>query len=201
MRCEDTRTRLQEYLDGRLPPPESRNVKAHLAGCAACREDLALLRQVDGALATVPLLEESSDFTAQVMAQVRGAESSAGRRRPVLGGMRAPGQVSPRALPPFRLRWEDAVVSFAFASTVMAILSAFLLLQPQHIWAARAFVDRAWWTLLPELDRLWHTVQMEPVYVVWGLSSLCMAAAAAASAVVLVRQWSGRPVAVRRRGQ
>jgi len=36
---------------------------------------------------------------------------------------------------------------------------------------------------------------------VWGLSSLCMAAAAAASAVVLVRQWSGRPVAVRRRGQ
>jgi hypothetical protein len=62
-----------------------------------------------------------------------------------------------------------------------------------------AFLERAWWMLLPELDTLWHMVQAEPIYAAWGLSSLCVAAAAAASAIVLVRQWSRRPLVVWRR--
>jgi hypothetical protein len=82
----------------------------------------------------------------------------------------------------------------------MALLSAVSLLQPQHVSAARAFLHRAWWTFLPELDRLWHAVQMEPIYAVWGLSSLCVAAAAAASAVVLVRQWQRWSMVTSRRG-
>jgi anti-sigma factor (TIGR02949 family) len=168
MRCEDIRGKLQEYLDGELVSEESRAVKAHLAACSACREDLRLLRQVNDGLATLPVLEEPVNFTARVMAQI-----------------------SPTSLPAFRLRWEDAAVSFAFAATVIAVLSVFSLLQPQHVLAARAFVREMWWTALPELDRLWHTVQVEPVYVVLGLSTLCMAAAAAASAVVLTRQWMG----------
>jgi hypothetical protein len=106
----------------------------------------------------------------------------------------------PVSLPSFRLRWEDAVVSFAFACAAMALLSAFSLLQPQHVSVAWAFLQRAWWTFLAELGRLWHAVQMEPIYAVWGLSSLCVAAAAAASAIVLVRQWQRRSVAISRRG-
>jgi hypothetical protein len=82
----------------------------------------------------------------------------------------------------------------------MAVLSAVSLLQPQHVSAARAFLHRAWWTFLPELDRLWQVVQMEPIYALWGLSSLCVAMAAAASAIVLVRQWQGRSVAISRWG-
>lgn len=208
MRCEDARERLQEYLDGQLPPAETQTVEAHLAACAACREDLALLRQVDAALATLPVLEEPAAFTAQVMARVRATRVKALRRSltragPVLSeaeGPRGSGQVSPELLPVFRLRWEDTVVSFAFACAVMSVLFAFSLLRPEDVSKARAFLQRAWWTWLPELDRLWHTLQMEPAYTVWILSSLCVAAAAAASAIVLVRQWTQRPVSVSRWG-
>lgn len=183
MRCKDTKARLQEYLDSQLPPVEAQAVEAHLNVCAACREELALLRQVDEALATMPVLEEAADFTARVMAQVGTTKASPLRRRS--------GQVSPVPLPAFRLRWEDSVVSFAFACAVMAVLFALALLMPEDVSTAEASLQRVWWTLLPELDRLWHTVQMEPAYAVWGLSSLCVAAAAAASAIVLVRQWPG----------
>jgi len=200
MRCQHVQDRLQEYLDGQLPPSEARAVGAHLAECVACREDLALLRQVDDALATMPLLEEPANFTAQVMAQVRTTGPSALGHRPVLSGMGDSGQVLPVSLPTFRLWWEDAVVSFAFACAAMALLlSAVSLWQPQHVSAARAFVHRAWWTFLPELDRLWQAVQMEPIYAVWGLSSLCVAIAAAASAVALVRQWQRWSVVTSRR--
>jgi anti-sigma factor RsiW len=167
MRCEFVRGLLQEHLDNQLPPTEAQGVQAHLAACAACRKELALLRQVDAALATLPVLDESADFTARVMARVNIS-------------------------PVFRLRWEDAVVSFAFAWAVMGVLFAFALLGSQDVSAAGVFLQQAWWTLLPELDRLWHIVQMEPAYAVWGLSSLCAAVVAAASAVVLVRQWPGR---------
>jgi anti-sigma factor RsiW len=199
MRCQHVQDKLQEYLDGQLPPSEARTVEAHLAECAACQGDLALLRQVDDALATLPLLEESANFTARVMARVRATGPSALGQRPVLKGTRDSGQASPVSLPSFRLRWEDAVVSFAFACAAMAVLSAVSLLQPQHVSAARAFLHRAWWTFLPELGRLWHAVQMEPIYAVWGLSSLCVAVAAAASAIVLVRQWQRWSVAMSRR--
>jgi hypothetical protein len=179
MGCENA-TKLQEYLDGQLSPGDMQAVKGHLAACATCQEEWALLRQVDKAMATVPLLEEPAGFTARVMAQVSDT--------PRLG----PEQTPPVSLPPFRLRWEDAVVSFAFAGVVMTTLLAFSLLQFQ-VPEILAFLHRTWWTLLPELDRLWHTIQMEPAYAVWGLSSLCVATVVAASAIVLWQQWTERP--------
>jgi anti-sigma factor RsiW len=182
MRCKDTSAQLQEYLDGQLSPSRTRAVAAHLAACAACRARLASLRRVDEALATRPLLEEPADFTARVMAQVQAATA-----RP-----------APAPLPAFRLRWEDAVASLAFAGGMAALLLAFSLLPPQHVSAARAWLERLWWTLLPELDRLWHAARLEPVYAVWGLSSLGVAVAAAASAVALLRLWQRRPVVVGR---
>jgi len=169
---------LQEYLDGRLSPSGARAVAAHLAVCAACRARLASLRHVDEALATWPLLEEPVDFTARVMAQVRAAGAGP----------------APATLPAFRLRWEDAVASLAFAGGMAALLLVFSLLPPQYVLAARAWLERSWWTLLPELDRLWHAARLEPVYAVWGLSSLGVAAAAAGSAVALLRLWQRRPV-------
>jgi hypothetical protein len=104
MRCETARERLRECLDGQLPPP----VKAHLDGCASCRVEWVWLRQVDDALATLPLSEEPADFTARVMAQVQTAEAN---RPPVL---------SPASKLAHILRWEDAVMSFAFAWAIMA---------------------------------------------------------------------------------
>ncbi|UCC65771.1 MAG: zf-HC2 domain-containing protein, partial [Anaerolineae bacterium] len=58
MPCEEIRAKLQEYLDGGLSPGEALAVEAHLARCAACREELTLLCQVDEALAAWPVLAE-----------------------------------------------------------------------------------------------------------------------------------------------
>ena len=173
MRCEETQTRLQEYLDGQLDLNEAQVIKAHLDVCFACQEELRLLRQVDEALAALPILQEPVDLTARVMARISLA-----------------------SLPVFRLRWEDAVVSLAFSVTMVAVLSIFSLLGRQQVLTARAILHQAWWTLMPELDRLWRTAQMEPVYVVWGVSTLCAAAAAAASTAVLIRQWHRQPLTV-----
>ncbi len=178
MRCKDPQMPLQEYLDGQLAPPQVQAVEAHLAACPACQQRLALLRQVDDALATWPLLAEPADFTARVMADVQQAASP---------------------LPTFRLRWEDPVASLAFAWSMAALLWAFSLLQPHQLAAAGAFLERLWYTWLPALDRLWQEVRIQPLYAVWGLFSLSVAAAAAASAVVLWRQWQCRPLAWPRR--
>jgi anti-sigma factor RsiW len=173
MRCETARERLRECLDGQLPPP----VKAHLDGCASCRVEWVWLRQVDDALATLPLSEEPADFTARVMAQVQTAEAN---RPPVL---------SPASKLAHILRWEDAVMSFAFAWAIMVLFVALSSLGPQEISTLKGFLQRAWWAWLPELDRMWHTLQTQPLYVVWGASSLCVAAAAALSACVLSQKW------------
>ena len=52
---------LQAYLDGALPPDATRAVRAHLDGCAECRAELALLREVDGALRAWPVLPEPEE--------------------------------------------------------------------------------------------------------------------------------------------
>jgi anti-sigma factor RsiW len=36
MTCDDARSTLREYQEGRLPPPRQGEVRAHLQGCAAC---------------------------------------------------------------------------------------------------------------------------------------------------------------------
>jgi anti-sigma factor RsiW len=175
MLCKDVQKQLQQYLDGQLGPVESQAVDAHLTACVTCQQELALLRQVDDALATLPLLEEPAGFTARAMAQVRATK-------------KAPSQ----PLPAFRLWWEDTVISFAFAGAMTTVLLALSLIQPQHVSTVKALLQQAWWTGLQELDLLWHTMQIEPAYVMWGLSALCVAAAATASAIVLLRQWSHR---------
>jgi predicted anti-sigma-YlaC factor YlaD len=184
MRCEVARERLREHLDGQLSPTEAGAVQAHLDACAACRAEWALLRQVDAALATLPVLDEPVDFTARVMARVReAAVSRAPVSLPALRGSTGFAQV---------LRWEDAVVSFAFAWAMMTALFALTLLGNQEVSSARVLLQQAWWDLLPKLDRLWYTVQTEPVYLFWALSCLCAAAAVGASAIAVVRWWSGR---------
>lgn len=43
---------LLAYLDGELPPEKARRVEAHLATCAACRDELAALRRMQAGLHT-----------------------------------------------------------------------------------------------------------------------------------------------------
>ena len=71
MDCQDTQTQLQEYLDGQLPAAQAAAIQAHLATCEDCARELALLRQVDEALATYPVLEAPQGLAARTMAQVK----------------------------------------------------------------------------------------------------------------------------------
>jgi anti-sigma factor RsiW len=52
--CRRVEDLLEAYVDGDLEPFEGRLVEAHLAGCATCREELALSRQVRQELRTLP---------------------------------------------------------------------------------------------------------------------------------------------------
>lgn len=45
---------LSAYLDSELAPGEADEIRAHLAGCAACREELSRLQQVKALLGRLP---------------------------------------------------------------------------------------------------------------------------------------------------
>jgi anti-sigma factor RsiW len=54
MRHRAARKRLSQLLDGTLPAPEERAVRAHLARCAACRVRLAEFEACERLLARLP---------------------------------------------------------------------------------------------------------------------------------------------------
>jgi predicted anti-sigma-YlaC factor YlaD len=173
MSCEVTREGLQEYLDGQLPPGRAAAVGAHIQACASCRQELGLLRQVDAALAMLPLVTEPPDFTARVMARVRPADRRAAEQ------------------PPFRLRWEDALVSFAFAWAAATVLMLALL--ALNVSTVVDPLRQGWGTLLIESGNLWRTVQAQPAYGVWGVSLFGMTVATAVAGVQLLRWRLSKP--------
>jgi anti-sigma factor RsiW len=54
MTCEELDQRLDEWVDGALPPGAASEVQAHLASCALCRERERRLRQVLAHAASLP---------------------------------------------------------------------------------------------------------------------------------------------------
>ena len=162
MHDEDTQANLQAYLDGQLPPVKAQAIRAHLEACEACQAELNALRQVDEALATMPVVPEPPELKARIMAQV--------------------------AAPAFRLRWEDAAVSAALACAAAATLLVLVLVWPQDSALPGAYLQKVWWTWVPWLDRLWHTLRLNPVHIAGALSGLCLAAAAAIVAATLAQR-------------
>jgi anti-sigma factor RsiW len=53
----DVRDLLPDYLHDRLTPADRRAVDVHLASCAACRDELALLRDLRGTLRRAPAVD------------------------------------------------------------------------------------------------------------------------------------------------
>lgn len=63
--------RLSEYLDGELAADEARELEAHLASCAGCREVLADLRRIVGGAAALRDREPEAELWAGIERKIR----------------------------------------------------------------------------------------------------------------------------------
>lgn len=97
MTCDTMRPRLDEYLDGTLPPDVVRDVDAHLATCADCQREVEALRAI----------------LAEARALPRSVEPPAGLWRNIEA--RLPAMALPIATPPRRRLAERPLVLLAAA--------------------------------------------------------------------------------------
>jgi predicted anti-sigma-YlaC factor YlaD len=70
MRCSDATVQLQLYIDRRLTMSQVRVLEAHVAQCAACRNQLYLLEEVASTLHNLQLVAEPADMTMRIMQRV-----------------------------------------------------------------------------------------------------------------------------------
>jgi hypothetical protein len=83
MTHEPRRDELLDLALGLLEPAEARALETHAAGCAACRAELAALRQTREVLAGLPPIEAPERSAAVVLAAARqAAEAAEAARRP-----------------------------------------------------------------------------------------------------------------------
>jgi predicted anti-sigma-YlaC factor YlaD len=80
MNCDQARPKLSELLDGTLPARAAAALKGHLAACAGCRREKALLALAVEGLSLLPARRPSAAFDARVLA----AASAARHARPRL---------------------------------------------------------------------------------------------------------------------
>jgi len=79
MSC-DLESELTAYVDGELSPQLTTAVRAHLAGCAACRSTEALLRGTVATLDALPAFEPSVGLRHSVMERLDAPPSTLGER-------------------------------------------------------------------------------------------------------------------------
>jgi len=87
MNHEPRREELLDLAIGLLEPAEARALEAHAAGCAACRDELASLRQAHQLVTGLPLVEAPGRGAAVLMAAARQAAGAAAEARRPRWGM------------------------------------------------------------------------------------------------------------------
>ena len=71
MHHSEIQLKLSEYLDHALSEAERRKIEEHLNGCPSCRQELAELEHVVGAIREIPPEEPPPWLTTRIMARVR----------------------------------------------------------------------------------------------------------------------------------
>ena len=78
---EELKANAAGYVLGSLDPEERRAFESHLAGCAECAQEVALLRPVVGALATaVPQVTPRAELRDRIVGGVGGSSEAKSRR-------------------------------------------------------------------------------------------------------------------------
>jgi len=70
MHCQEAGQQLQLYIDERLTLEQVRNLEAHVARCADCREELAALEEITRQFKMVQMVAEPANMHAQIMQRV-----------------------------------------------------------------------------------------------------------------------------------
>ncbi|HEV2582766.1 MAG TPA: zf-HC2 domain-containing protein, partial [Ktedonobacteraceae bacterium] len=70
MRCSKAERQLQLYIDHKLPLFQLRPLEMHLAGCAACRDELRMLETVASSLNASQTVSEPRELHEQIMQRV-----------------------------------------------------------------------------------------------------------------------------------
>lgn len=70
MHCQEAGQQLQLYIDERLTLEQVRNLEAHVARCAGCREELAALEEISRQFKMVQMVAEPENMHAQIMRRV-----------------------------------------------------------------------------------------------------------------------------------
>lgn len=70
MRCSQATYQLQLYIDHQLTLTQTRLLEEHIASCATCSADLALLEEVSSGLNTLKFVVEPADMHEQIMQKV-----------------------------------------------------------------------------------------------------------------------------------
>jgi anti-sigma factor RsiW len=73
--CHKAQARLGRYHDGELPPDDSRELRAHLDICEACRRELESVDALDAVLENVPVSPVPGDLVQNVMRAARAQEA------------------------------------------------------------------------------------------------------------------------------
>ena len=85
MNCEQIQPKLLDFSRGQLSALEKKEVKGHLAGCAACRELLTEEEALDRRLSALPVAAPRTDLWPLVRSGIRGREPAFARLRTVFG--------------------------------------------------------------------------------------------------------------------
>jgi len=84
--------RIQDWLDGRLPPPDAAAVEGHVGACPRCRAEVEGWRALMGELSGLEALAPQTGFSGRVLDAVEGptyAEEARGRRAGALATVSA----------------------------------------------------------------------------------------------------------------
>ena len=75
--CQQTRTRLSDYMENTLSGREAWNVEKHLTACPPCSQYLREMQATVSLLQMAPRLDTSDDFMARLHAQLDAVEPAA----------------------------------------------------------------------------------------------------------------------------
>ena len=124
MTCSRAQHLLQLYIDHQLSISQTRALERHLTRCATCRSEWMLLEDMVADIHSLNHIAEPLWLTESIMARV-AATTAPQPEEPAIEPRRQRQRVTQRT--PFRLTFQDLVLSSLLATLVMA---GFVVFQP-----------------------------------------------------------------------